>query len=154
MLLQAARLRTSPVVLYTSGDMRTHIVLVGSIIMCCGLVAFSNILQRAQSQLSPEQLATLIAQGRISWRDFFVPVAPVLAAYLLMPVFPDHQSLVAIPAIIVAFVLFGLQFSAAGKRVKALGLPDSFIAARHKANVTLLGSFVLAACFYAVAMNL
>lgn len=134
--------------------MKTHIVLIGSLIACCGLFAFSNILQRAQRQLSPEQLATLVAQNQTSWVQFFLPIAPIAIAYLLMPVFPDHQALLAIPALILGVGLLLLQFIAAAKRARTLDLPGPFIAARRKANVTLSGSFVVAACFYAVAMNL
>lgn len=134
--------------------MKTHIVLVGAIIACCGIFAFTQILQRAQSQLSPDQLVALVAQNQSSWLQFFLPVAPVMVAYLLLPVFPNHQALLSIPALLLAAVLIALQFIAAAKRTRTLNLPDAFIAARRKAIATLLGCFVVAAGFFAFAMNL
>lgn len=134
--------------------MKTNIVLLGAFIACCGIFAHAQILQRAQSQLSPEQLAALVAQNRSSWVEFLLPISPIFVAYVLLPVFPDHQALLAVPAMILAAGLIALQFASAAKRTRALNLPVAFITARRKATAALLGGLVVGMCIVAFAMHL
>lgn len=131
-----------------------NIVLLSAFIACCGIFAHTQILQRAQSRLSPDQLAALVAQNQGSWVQFLLPISPVFVAYLLLPLFPDHQALLAVPAMILAAGLIALQFASAAKRARALNLPVAFIAARRKETAALLGGLIVGMCIVAFAMQL
>jgi len=134
--------------------MKTNIALLGSFIVCCGLFGHTQILQRATSHLSPDQLAALVAQNQSSWFQFLLPISPILVGYLLLPVFPKHQALVAVPAMILSAGLLGLQIASAAKRARALNLPVAFTPARRKANAALLSGLVVGVFIVAFAWYL
>lgn len=134
--------------------MKTNIALLGAFIVCCGIFAHSQILQRAHSLLSPEQLVSLVAQSQSSWAQFLLPASPVLLAYLLLPLVPDHQAWAAVPAMMLSAGLIAFQFVSAAKRTRTLNLPSAFIAARRKATVALFSGMVLGMCIVVWAMHI
>jgi len=117
--------------------MRNQFVVFGVLIAVGGLLAYVQILQRAQRLLSPDQLYALAQREVGPWWQGFVPVAPVLPAYLLVPFFPDRQAYIAVPALLLAFVLEVRFFLHAAKRKQDIGLPEAFVAARKKAHAIL-----------------
>jgi hypothetical protein len=116
--------------------MKNNLILLGMLIAVGGVVGYSQLLQRAQAFLSPEQLLAIVKVKR-PWWDTFIPVIPLLAAYMLLPVFPEHQAFVAVPALLISVGLVVKEFSSSARRAEAMELPATFVAARSRANAVL-----------------
>jgi hypothetical protein len=123
--------------------MKSDLFILGVLVVGCGVFAFTQIMQRAQTRLEPQLLADLTARARGSWTEFLLPLAPTFVAYLLVTRFPRHQAAIAIPAILLSAALLVLQYLAARKRVASLDLPPDFLAERRKANVVLVATLVV-----------
>jgi hypothetical protein len=117
--------------------MKHHLILVGMLIAVGGVVGYSQLMQRAQGLLSSDQILSL-AKVKRRWWDTFIPAVPLLLAYLLLPVLPEHQALVAIPALLISVGLVVKEFSSSVRRAEAMALPAAFIAARSRANIVLV----------------
>ncbi len=117
--------------------MRNNLILLGMLIAVGGVVGYSQMIQRAQGLLSPEQLLALVRIRR-PWWDTFIPAVPLLVAYPLLSVFPRHQAFVAVPALLLSVILVVKEFSSAAKRTATIGLPGAFVAARSRANAVLV----------------
>lgn len=100
-------------------------------------MGYSQMIQRAQSFLAPEQLLALVKIRR-PWWDTFIPAVPVLVAYPLLAFFPRHQAFVAVPALLLSIILVVKEFSSATKRTAAIELPEAFVTARSRANAVLV----------------
>lgn len=120
--------------------MKSDLFIVGILVVGCGMFAYLQILQRAQTLLDPQVLAELAARGRGSWVEFLLPLAPTAIAYLLVSRFPRHQAAIAIPAIALSAVLLVIQLRKAHRRADAVGLPPEFRAARRKANIVFIAT--------------
>ena len=122
--------------------MNNSLFLIGVLVASCGLFAYSRILQEAQSQLTPAQLAALASGPKPTWLQFFLPLSPLLLSYVLLPMFPSHQAEVAIPAMALAAVLLLLQYLASLRKLAQRDIPLSYIAARRKATFVLLATLL------------
>jgi len=123
--------------------MKSDLFIIGVMVVGCGVFAFTQILQKAQTRLEPSLLAELTAKGKGTWTEFLLPLAPTFVAYLLVTRFPRHQAAIAIPAILLSAVLVFLQYRAARKRVASVDLPPEFLAERRKANIVLVATLVV-----------
>jgi len=117
--------------------------MLGILIIACGIFALGQIVQRAQARLSPEMLAKLAAQRSSGWAGFLLPLAPMIAALLLVDYFPNHQAWIAVPAMLLGFGLLVREIVAGARRTRELGLPVDYLAAVRRANLLFLASALL-----------
>jgi hypothetical protein len=131
--------------------LKNHLTLIGILIIGGGLFAFSQILQKAQSLLTPEMLAKIAAQKPASWTGFLLPLAPLVLAYLLLPHFPNHQAWVAVPGMLLGAILVFRELRASARRSRALELPEAYYQDVRKANLTLVISMLVGGALLAYA---
>jgi len=123
--------------------MKSDLFIIGILVVGCGVFAYMQILQRAQTLLEPQLLVDLLARAKGSWTGFLLPLAPTAIAYLLLSRFPKHQAAIAIPAIVLSAILLIIELRKGHKRADAVGLPPEFRALRRKANMVLVATLFI-----------
>ena len=118
--------------------MKNQIILLGALIACGSLLAYVQMLQKAQGLLSADQLYALTTRQKAPWWKLLIPALPVLFAFELLPYFPGRQAFVAVPALVVSIGLEFAFFRSIAKRAKDIELPAAFVAARRRANTILV----------------
>lgn len=118
--------------------MEKYFHLLGVIIVCYGVLACSRALQKAARELlSPEQLVALLSQRSDSLFQLFLPVSPILLVYLVLPRFPDFQTIIIILAFSASAGISALQYRASTHRLVRQQIPATYMAARGRATILL-----------------